>query len=414
MSPATEPRPLEAVRLLVVDGPRAAIIIRRALDLPSLLHTGDLVVVNDAATLPASIVAHTTRGARVEIRLVASRDGARLWTAALLGDGDWRTGTEDRPAPPSVDFGDRFRAHGRLVIDVVGRHAVSRRLLDVSLGLEGREHASDAEVWAAIYAAGRPVQYAHVSLPLALWDVQNVYAARPWAVEMPSAGRAITTETLLELRKRGIGVARVTEAAGLSAVGDAAIDASFPVPERFEVLDETVRAIAEARRRGGRVIAIGTSVVRALESAARDGTLRPTEGVTDMRLGASSKRRVVDAVLSGVHESDTTHYGLLQAFVSEELLARSLRAAVDAGFVGHEFGDTVLVCGDPVEDARVTPGEKVEKLGPHVLVGPETRRSARPATQPVAFRHRAWGSDASGWASSARVPQRRDEVRPRS
>src|SRR5262245_48161937 len=110
---------------------------RHARDLPSLLRAGDLVVVNDAPTLPASIKAPTSSGAPVELRLVASRDSAHVGTAALLGAGDWRTRTEDRPPPPLLDFGDRLHATAGLVADVVGRHDVSPRLVDLRFGVEG-------------------------------------------------------------------------------------------------------------------------------------------------------------------------------------------------------------------------------------------------------------------------------------
>lgn len=344
-------------------------------ELTSVFEPGDLLVVNDAATLPASLFAKTDRGADVELRLVTAI-GDTQWTVALLGRGDYRTRTEDRLPPPPVLRGDRLfiggvralprsdvglrstRVEG-LVATVMRTHAKSSRLADIELAierssteesdsLEGDPASSVGEIWAALYRLGRPVQYAHVPEPLALWDVQNVYAGRPWAVEMPSAGRVLRVETLLELRSRGVEIARVTHAAGLSSIGDAAIDAMLPLPERFEVTEETWEEIARARSRRGRVVAIGTSAARALEGGVRAGV---RSGITEFRIGPETRRAIVDAVLTGVHDTDTSHYALLGAFAKPDVLARALARAEREGMLGHELGDACLVWGEPRRDA---------------------------------------------------------------
>lgn len=356
MKPATTPRSLRKLRILVVDALTGVDGAHPARSLPDLLRAGDLVVVNDAATLPASLQARTAAGAAVELRIVGATDvdgGASYFTAALLGSGDWRTPTEDRPPPPAVRPGDVLAIGDELVAHVVAWSVVSDRLVHVELGL--REPTADpSAIWAALYRAGRPVQYAHVPAPLALWDVQNAWAGRPWAVEMPSAGRALDIGTLLALRARGVEVAAITHAAGVSATGHPEIDARLPLPERFEVSEATARAVNRTKARGGRVIAIGTSVVRALESAARssggsggsgEGSLRGAAGVTELLLGPTTRRAVVDAVLTGVHESDTTHFTLLKAFADRETLDDALASAVREDLLGHEFGDAWLVWG---------------------------------------------------------------------
>jgi S-adenosylmethionine:tRNA ribosyltransferase-isomerase len=361
MRPATTPRPVSSIRLLVVDERRAV----RAGDLASLFEPGDLLVVNDAATVPASLHAHTPRGARIELRLAANLEGAAHWTAALLGVGDHRMRTEDRPPPPRVAPGERLIVDGDegLVAVVTRNHALSPRLVDVRLELPRRRDPREDAVWAALYRAGKPVQYAHVPEALELWDVQNAWAARPWAVEMPSAGRALRMSALASLRARGVEVAFVTHAAGLSATGDPAIDAALPLPERFEVPEATVAAI----ERAACVVAVGTSVVRALEGAAlaSGGVLSATSGITDLRLGAGFPRRVVDAVLTGVHEVDTSHHALLAAFASPEALARAIRATVEEGFFAHEFGDLWLVWGQAREStgSRRDPSQRSGRHG---------------------------------------------------
>jgi len=346
MKPATSPRPRSVVRALVVEDQRIA--LTPAHDLAAAFAPGDLLVVNDAATMPASIHAHTARGARIELRLAASVDGARRWTVALLGAGDWHMRTEDRPPPPPVAPGDRLIADGPdgLVAIVERVYPLSPRLVDVAFELPLLRAASDADVWRALYRSGRPVQYAHVPDALALWDVQNAWAARPWAVEMPSAGRVLTIDMLRALRARGVGVAFVTHAAGLSAVGDPKIDDALPLPERYDIPEETVRAVARARR----VVAVGTSVVRALEgaAAANAGELTAGTGITDLRLGPGSELRIVDAILTGVHEAGTSHASLLGAFVDAPTLSSILEHSGREGFLGHEFGDVWLLWGQDV------------------------------------------------------------------
>ncbi len=346
MKAASTPRSAAELRILVVDGCGATKIASSS-ELPSLLEPGDLVVVNDAATLPASLPAKTSAGEPLEIRLVGARGegAAPRFTAALLGRGDHRTRTEDRPAPPSVTAGDLLHLTDALFARVVRVSTFSPRLVDLDFGVSGPLSAQGA-VWQALYRVGRPVQYAHVPGRLALWDVQNVWAGRPWAVEMPSAGRALRGETILALRERGIGIARITHAAGLSATGDPEIDRRLPLPERFEVSEETARAVTRTKQRGGRVVAIGTSVVRALESAARvapRGTIAAASGITDLRIGPDSPLRVADAILTGVHESDTSHFELLGAFARRATLDVALETAEREQLLGHEFGDAWLV-----------------------------------------------------------------------
>lgn len=354
MKPATTPRASSSIRVLV-SAP-GGIRVARGGELASLFCPGDVLVVNDAATLPATIDARTAEGEPVEIRLLSAQDERGAFTAALLGRGDHTTRTEDRPPPPRVRTGERLfaRADARVFAEVRDVSPISPRLVDVRFSAGGDDAAS---IWAALYRVGRPVQYAHVPNRLALWDVQNAYASRPWALEMPSAGRVLRGETMLALRRAGVVVARVTHAAGISSTGDAAIDALLPLPERFHVPWETARAVNDARRRGGRVIAVGTSVVRALESAVsqdRASVVAATEGVTDLRLSPASKRRVVDALLTGVHERDTTHFALLGAFASPRRLDDAMDRAAREGLLGHEFGDEWLLWGERDGDEAAT------------------------------------------------------------
>jgi S-adenosylmethionine:tRNA ribosyltransferase-isomerase len=360
MRPArTYPEQRDDVRLLVIDpaAPEGAGLREtRTPALPDLLAPGDLLVVNDAATLPASLRGFDEAGRPVEARLIAARGGWRAdagastplrFAAVLFGAGDWHTRTEDRPPPPQLVEGARLR-FGALRA-TTGRHAtLSPRLVELRFEGEGGPLDADA-LWAALYKEGRPVQYAHLAHDLPLWAVQTVYATRPWAFEMPSAGRPLSWEILLALRRRGVRWASLTHAAGLSATGDPAIDAALPLPEAFDIPAATARAVAETRARNGRVVAVGTTVVRALEGAAQQhhghgqGIVRAGRGETDLRITPTFRPRVVDGILSGAHAAHETHFQLLAAFAGADLLTAAAAHAERAGFLTHELGDSMLV-----------------------------------------------------------------------
>jgi S-adenosylmethionine:tRNA ribosyltransferase-isomerase len=141
-----------------------------------------------------------------------------------------------------------------------------------------------------------------------------------------------------------VAIAWLTHAAGLSATGDPAIDQALPLPERYEIPAETVAAIARARAQGGRVIAVGTTVVRALEGAvATHGSLRPGQGVTDLLIGPNFRPSVIDGLLTGMHEPASSHFRMLQAFAPRALLDASWAEATRLGYRGHELGDTCLI-----------------------------------------------------------------------
>jgi S-adenosylmethionine:tRNA ribosyltransferase-isomerase len=339
MTPATWPRddPRDE-RLLRVDPRASRWWDGRVSDLPAMLAPHDLLVVNDAGTFPASLQGTAPCGEPIELRLLGPRDDDGIWTGVVFGPGDWRTRTEDRPPPPTLAPADVITLEGGLRARVLAVSPLSTRLLDLTFDRSG------ADLWEALFRHGRPVQYSHLAGPLALWHVQTPYAGRPWAAELPSAGRPLAMGLLLDLKRAGVGLTSVTHAAGLSATGDAALDAALPLPERYEIPAETVRAIRDAKIRGGRVVAVGTTAARALEgAAARDGSPRPGRGVTDLKIDASHRLRVVDGLLTGIHDPETSHFSLLTAFAPRPLLEAAHRHAEAGGYLGHEFGDSMLV-----------------------------------------------------------------------
>jgi S-adenosylmethionine:tRNA ribosyltransferase-isomerase len=340
MSPALAPpaRPLEQL-LLRIDPQRGTWSSGHVRDLPTQLRAGDVLVVNDAATLPASLSGRDSRGQAIEVRLLEAPLDSRA-RAVAFGAGDWRTPTEHRPPPPRFARGDRL-ALGALSAEVEQVDPAQPRLLAL------RFEATGDALWSALYREGHAVQYSYLRAPLELWDVQTAYAARPWAVEMPSAGRPLTWELLLKLRQRGVQVAFLTHAAGLSSTGDAALDSALPLRERYEIPAETVAVVRAARAEGRRVVAVGTSVVRALEgSALGSGGLRAGAGETELHIGPGFRPQVVDGLYTGMHEPTASHFALLQAFAPAGLIRAAYGQAEAEGYQGHEFGDSNLILAD--------------------------------------------------------------------
>jgi S-adenosylmethionine:tRNA ribosyltransferase-isomerase len=321
-------------RLLAIDPRSQRFVDARVRHLPALLGAGDLVVVNDAATLPASLRA---LGGALELRLLGRLDDDAHWRAVLFGAGDFRTRTEDRPLPPVLQPGDVLD-FGALQARVSTVDAEQPRLISVEFGQRG------AEFWAGLYRSGRPVQYAHIERPLELWHVQSHFASRPWALEMASAGRPLSFALLVALRQRGVNVAALTHAAGLSSLGAPELDRRLPLLERYAIPEETAELVETTHTAGGRVLAVGTTVVRALESSAlRDGRVHAGEGEASLVIGPGFVPRATDGLLTGLHEAGTSHFALLEGFAPRGLLERGLTHAASAGYLQHEFGDSCLI-----------------------------------------------------------------------
>jgi S-adenosylmethionine:tRNA ribosyltransferase-isomerase len=332
-------RPPQA-KLLVV-GARGEIRHAPRARFVEFVRPGDLVVANDAATLPASLPGrHLPSGGPVEVRLAGRRSlapaGVRRFAAVVFGPGDHRTRTEDRPAPPPLRAGDRL-ALGPLAATV-------ERLLGHPRLVALRFDRTPDAIWAGLARHGRPIQYAHVPEALALWDVWTPIAGPPVAFEAPSAGFALDWQALAALRGRGAAFVTLTHAAGISSTGDADLDRRLPLDEPYRIPAATAAAIGRVRAGGGRVLAVGTTVVRALEhAAARDGRVRAGEGLATQRIGAATRLRVVDALLTGIHEPGTSHYELLRAFADDATMGRANHELSACGYRTHEFGDSLLI-----------------------------------------------------------------------
>jgi S-adenosylmethionine:tRNA ribosyltransferase-isomerase len=287
----------------------------------------------------------------VEIRLagrrsLASRDVERF-TAVVFGAGDYRTPTEHRPEPPRLRQGDAL-ALGPLRATVLA-------ILNHPRLVEVQFEDPAAMVWEGIARHGRPIQYAYVQQPLAIWDTWTSIASRPVAFEPPSAGFVLDWAMLRAIRARGAQFATITHAAGISSTGDAELDSRLPFDEPYSIPGATAALIRQTMRRGGRIVAVGTTVVRALEHAAslaplachergqRPSRVAPGEGIATNRITSSSNLRIVDAIVSGLHESGSSHFELLRAFQRDCALEEMTEQADAGDYQAHEFGDAVFI-----------------------------------------------------------------------
>jgi S-adenosylmethionine:tRNA ribosyltransferase-isomerase len=314
------------VAMLVTTLHDGRLVHARFRDLAKFLSAGDLVVVNTSATLPAALPGQL--GTRpVELRLSTPAPG--------LDDDHWvvELRTRERlplsaPAPGvRIDLPAGASAH------LIARYAGGRRLSVAKLELP--EPLLDY-----LYRHGKPIRYAYVPAEWPLESYQTIFAVEPGSAEMPSAARPFTAELVTELVARGVLVAPVTLHTGVSSPerGEA------PYAERYRVPAETARLVNAVREWGGRVIAVGTTVVRALESVARaDGTVTAGEGWTNLVVTPERGLLAVDGLLTGWHEPEASHLQLIEAATGAELLERSYLAARATGYRRHEFGDVHLI-----------------------------------------------------------------------
>lgn len=330
----------DGVRMLVAAAGRP-LEHRRARDLPSVLRAGDLVVLNGSDTLPAAVTGVGRDALPVEIHLSTPLPGSS--PKAALADTTSAWTVEFRiPEPPASRqtdeprYGDvvRLRGGGQLrVLDSVpaGRERSRLWLAEIS---------TPVPLLRWLTEHGQPIRYGYVSSPWPLSSYRTSYASTPGSVEMPSAGRPLTSRLIRRLRLGGIQIADVVLHCGVSSVetGDP------PYAEWFSVPADTVRAINETHAGGGRVIAVGTTVVRALESAI-DATevVRAVEGWTELVVGPDHTISTVDGLLTGWHEPQASHLMMLEAVAGPDLLCRSYDAALDGGYHWHEFGDVHLL-----------------------------------------------------------------------
>jgi S-adenosylmethionine:tRNA ribosyltransferase-isomerase len=310
----------DAVALLVSSQSADSISHHRFTELPGLLLPGDLLVVNNSGTLPSAVA-------------VTSELTVHFSTA--MPDGSWLVELRFGNGAGTVPYGggaagDKLVLPGGAVLRLTGRFT----------GRLWRARLSTAVI-PYLLRHGRPIRYSYVRRSWPIDAYQTVFATTAGSAEMPSASRPFSPEIVTRLVSRGITIAPVTLHTGVSSLEDD----EEPYPEPFDVPPATARLVQLVRQHGGRVIAAGTTVVRALESAALGaaGQIEPASGWTSHVVTPQTGVRVVDGLLTGLHEPRSSHLRMLAALASEDLLGRCYAAAADRGYHWHEFGDVHLL-----------------------------------------------------------------------
>jgi S-adenosylmethionine:tRNA ribosyltransferase-isomerase len=318
----------DAVRMLVARRGDGSLVHSHFSELPRFLDEGDLVVLNTSGTLAAEIDGCDPDAGAVQIHL-STQLPAGLWTVEVRRGGQAYLG-----------------ARSGAVIDLVGGGRISL-LAPYSPGPGG----AGTRLWVSALSSpealhtylarhGRPIRYGYVQGTYPLSAYQNVYVTEPGSAEMPSAGRPFTPEVLTRLVAKGVGVAPI-----LLHTGVASLEATEPpYAEYFKVSSATAHRVNDARRHGGRVIAIGTTVVRALESVVDEhGHVHPGDGWTETVVSPERPVRSIDGFLTGWHEPEASHLAMLEAIAGRAILEASYAAALAEGYLWHEFGDVHLI-----------------------------------------------------------------------
>jgi S-adenosylmethionine:tRNA ribosyltransferase-isomerase len=315
----------DEVRLMAVtpDG----VAHHRFRSLPDLLAPGDLVVVNTSATLPARVEARRADGAVVPLHV-----------STQLDDGDWvvELRRRDNTGPDlGAEPGTVLSLPGRLRLTLLEGYPYPAR----ASRLWRARPSAPMSIAAYVPAFGGPIGYRYLDGDFPLVDRQNVWATEPGSAEMASAGRPFSADVVVRLIARGIVVAPLVLHTGVSSPELP----EPPYPERFAVPTPTARLVELTRAAGGRVVAVGTTVTRALETAADDdGVVRASRGWTSLVLGPERPARVVTGLVTGLHAPEASHLQLLEAVAGPALVARAYEAAVAEGYLWHEFGDSML------------------------------------------------------------------------
>jgi len=314
----------DEVRMLVTERASGRVRDLHARDLPDVLDPGDLLVVNTSATVPAAFRARRADGTELDLHVSTPLPDSDHRLVELRHDGgSFRAGRA----------GERLALTGGGVATPVAPYLPGARLWVAELRLP-------APLEAYLARHGRPIRYRHIHGEWPLDAYQTVYATEPGSAEMPSAGRPLSERVITALVARGVAVAPIVLHAGVSSLEEG----ETPGPEWYRVPAATARLVNATHAGGGRVIADGTTVVRALETTAGDdGTVAAGEGWTTLVVTPERGVRAVDGLLTGWHEPESSHLKLLRAVGGRDLVERSYEEALRRGHLWHEFGDVHLI-----------------------------------------------------------------------
>jgi S-adenosylmethionine:tRNA ribosyltransferase-isomerase len=317
----------DQVRLLVSQLADDRVEHHRFVDLPDLLRPGDLVVANDSATVPAALGMRRADGSQVTVH-VSTRLQADLWVVEPRH-------TSPEPGQVLTLVSGPLLRDAEVTLRLLAPHAGSRRLW------VGQFAPAALDVRRMLQRYGRPIAYPYVSRPWPISMYQTIYAGPPGSAEMPSAGRAFSPDVLEHLQHRGVQFATLTLHTGVASLEGH----ERPYAEEYWIPACTAAAVRAARSEGRRVIAVGTTVVRALESAADegDGEVIASHAWTDLVITPRRGVRVVDSLLTGFHEPKASHLAMLEAIAGRHHLEVAYAAALQGRYLWHEFGDLHLI-----------------------------------------------------------------------
>lgn len=328
------------VRCMVLNKETGHITHSRFFELDQFLERGDLLILNSSRTVPAVLRAEWRKreGQREELREpgVQQNEWVEIRLANRLNESDWEVLLVGRGK--EVTLGDSLIFSPLMKAQVIAQ-SKEKPLITIAFSLSG------PPLYEQIYRLGQPIRYEYIEQPWDLDYYQTVYATIPGSVEMPSAGRAFSWELLFKLRNKGVRIAYIQLHAGLSYY----LDEEWPVlPEHnyeaYEIPQETMQAIQDAKCGGDRIIAVGTTVVRCLESAFDERFNMVTQtGWTNLHIGERYPLKIVDGLITGFHEPEASHLDMLSAFMGPDLLRDAYQVAVQHKYLWHEFGDMNLI-----------------------------------------------------------------------
>jgi S-adenosylmethionine:tRNA ribosyltransferase-isomerase len=329
----------DGVRLLLSPG-HGAPIDTHFTTIGAHLGPGDLLVVNTSTTIPAALDGRLPDGEPIVVHLSGALPG-EVWLVEVRRPAGGASAPLRLEHPVEIDL----LAGG--TVRLLTPFADSTRLWIAALALG---EAADRY----LAAHGRPIRYRHVPRPWPLQYYQSVFGREPGSAEMPSASRPFTPEVVTDLVSRGVAITPLVLHTGVSSLEGG----ERPYPERYRVPEATAAQVNDVRRHGGRVIAVGTTVVRALATVTDDhGDVHPGHGWTDVVVTPAAPVASLDGLLTGWHEPESSHLWMLEAFAGRETLADAYGAALQLGYRWHEFGDSHLILpGAPGAGGAGAPG----------------------------------------------------------
>ena len=307
----------DEVRLLVTDRGSRSHTHVAFYEFANVLRTGDLIVVNDSATVPAAIPARHENGEPIALHVSTMID-ERIWVTEPRG---------------TVLCGEELRLpNGGSAVTIAPVEPSHPRLWYTWFQLP-------QSMFAYLDAVGEPIRYGYVQQRFPLRDYQTMFARAPGSSEMPSAGRPFTPRVTRALGAKGIEIAAITLHCGVAS----SEAPERPGMERFTVSNATAKRVNATRRSGGRVIAVGTTAVRALESAMDGDDVTAASGWTNLVIDQRHRVRSTDGMLTGFHDGNATHIWILRAFLDRQLLDAAYNEAAEEHYRYHEFGDVHLI-----------------------------------------------------------------------